>query len=100
MNTNIWGQPWLILLRIYTLSTIDSSQHKLTLMHMEETRSGHFRPLLREIALLMEYEVTKDFPTKTVTIQTPWLFTTGRVFDGHDVTIVPILELAWAWLMP
>lgn len=39
-------------------------QHKLTLMRMEETRSGHFRRLLREIALLMGYEVTKDFPPK------------------------------------
>ena len=67
-------------------------QHKLTLMRMEETRSGHFRRLLREIALLMGYEVTKDFPTKTVTIQTPVASTTGRVFDGHDVTIVPILR--------
>lgn len=67
-------------------------QHKLTLMRMEETRSGHFRLLLREIALLMGYELTKDFPTKTVTITTPMTETSGQVFDGHDITIVPILR--------
>lgn len=67
-------------------------QHKLTLMRMEETRSGQFRRLLREIALLMGYELTKDFPTKTVSITTPMTETTGQVFDGHDITIVPILR--------
>lgn len=67
-------------------------QHKLTLMRMEETHSGQFRLLLREIALLMGYELTKDFPTKTITIKTPITETTGRVFDGEDITIVPILR--------
>ena len=67
-------------------------QHKLTLMRMTETRSGQFRQLLREIALLMGYEVTKDFPTKEIKIQTPVSPTTGKVFDGEDVTIVPILR--------
>jgi uracil phosphoribosyltransferase len=67
-------------------------QHKLTLMRMEETRSGQFRRLLREIALLMGYDLTKDFPTKSVSINTPICETTGQVFDGHDITIVPILR--------
>lgn len=67
-------------------------QHKLTMMRMEETRSGHFRRLLREIALLMGYELTKDFPTKDIHIQTPVAPCTGKTFDGHDVTIVPILR--------
>lgn len=67
-------------------------QHKLTMMRMEETRSGHFRRLLREIALLMGYEITKDFPTKDVHIKTPVAPSIGKMFDGHDVTIVPILR--------
>ena len=67
-------------------------QHKLTLMRMEETPSGHFRELLRELTLFMGYELTKDFPTKSVSIKTPITQTTGRVFDGHDITIVPILR--------
>jgi len=67
-------------------------QHKLTLMRMEDTKSGQFRRLLREIALLMGYELTKDFPTKTVTIKTPITEMAGQIFDGNDVTIVPILR--------
>jgi uracil phosphoribosyltransferase len=67
-------------------------QHKLTLMRRTETKSEHFRQLLREIALLMGYDLTKDFPTKTVTIQTPMAQTTGQVFDGNDITIIPILR--------
>lgn len=67
-------------------------QHKLTLMRMEETKSGQFRKLLREIALLMGYELTKDFPTKSVTIQTPITQMEGKVFDGHDIAIIPILR--------
>lgn len=67
-------------------------QHKLTLMRRKDTKSEHFRQLLREIALLMGYDLTKDFPTKTVTIQTPMIETTGQVFDGHDITIIPILR--------
>lgn len=67
-------------------------QHKLTLMRMKETKSAQFRRSLREIALLMGYELTKDFPTKTITIQTPITETTGRVFDGSDIAIIPILR--------
>lgn len=67
-------------------------QHKLTLMRMEETKSGQFRQLLREITFLMGYELTKDFPTKAVTIKTPITETSGLVFDDHDVSIIPILR--------
>lgn len=67
-------------------------QHKLTLMRMEETKSGQFRQLLREITFLMGYELTKDFPTKSVPIKTPVAETTGQLFDDHDVSIIPILR--------
>lgn len=67
-------------------------QHKLTLMRMQETKSGQFRKLLREIALLMGYELTKDFPTKKITIQTPITETISPIFDGNDIAIVPILR--------
>ncbi len=67
-------------------------QHKLTLMRMHETKSGQFRRLLREIALLMGYEITKDFPTKPIEIETPLVKMSGQVFDGSDIAIVPILR--------
>lgn len=46
-------------------------QHKLTLMRRAETPTAEFRSLLREISMLMAYEVTRDLPLKEELIQTP-----------------------------
>lgn len=46
-------------------------EHKLTLMRDKNTGTQDFRTLLHEIALLMGYEVTRDFPTKLEDIETP-----------------------------
>ncbi len=48
-------------------------QHKLTIMRQKETGSKDFRELLKEIALLMGYEVTRDLPLAEVEIETPYL---------------------------
>ena len=46
-------------------------QHKLTLMRKAETSTAKFRTLLREISLLLAYEVTRDLPLKFEQIDTP-----------------------------
>lgn len=46
-------------------------QHKLTLMRRVDTSTAEFRSLLREISMLMAYEVTRDLPLKQELIQTP-----------------------------
>jgi uracil phosphoribosyltransferase len=46
-------------------------QHKLTLMRNAETSTTKFRILLKEISLLLAYEVTRDLPLKYEQIQTP-----------------------------
>jgi uracil phosphoribosyltransferase len=46
-------------------------QHKLTLMRRVETSTAKFRSLLKEISMLLAYEVTRDLPLKTERIQTP-----------------------------
>ena len=46
-------------------------QHKLTIMRDKNTGSKDFRELLKEIALLMGYEVTRDIPLEDVEIETP-----------------------------
>lgn len=46
-------------------------QHKLTLMRQVETYTHEFRKLLKEIAMLLAYEVTRDLPLKYEKIQTP-----------------------------
>jgi uracil phosphoribosyltransferase len=46
-------------------------QHKLTIMRQVETHTQDFRRLLKEIAMLLAYEVTRDLPLKTEKIKTP-----------------------------
>jgi uracil phosphoribosyltransferase len=46
-------------------------QHKLTLMRKAETSTTKFRNLLKEISLLLGYEVTRNLPLKYEEIQTP-----------------------------
>ncbi len=46
-------------------------QHKLTIMRLVETNTQDFRRLLKEISMLLAYEVTRDLPLKYESIQTP-----------------------------
>jgi uracil phosphoribosyltransferase len=46
-------------------------QHKLTLMRQAETSTAKFRVLLKEISLLLAYEVTRDLPIRYEMIKTP-----------------------------
>jgi uracil phosphoribosyltransferase len=46
-------------------------QHKLTIMRLASTHTQDFRRLLKEISMLLAYEVTRDLPLKYEPIQTP-----------------------------
>ena len=67
-------------------------QHKLTIMRDKETGSKDFRELLKEIALLMGYEVTRDVPLEDVEIETPICKTVAKRVSGRKLAIVPILR--------
>lgn len=67
-------------------------QHKLTIMRKKETTSGEFRRLLKEITLLMGYELTRDLPLEDVEIETPLEKTIGKQVSGKKIVIVPILR--------
>lgn len=67
-------------------------QHKLTIMRKKDTGTKEFRELLDEIAMLMGYEVTRDFPLKDVEIETPMEKMTAKQISGKKVAIVPILR--------
>ena len=67
-------------------------QHKLSLMRDKNTGVKDFRELLDEIAMLMAYEVTRDFPLKEVEIETPVATATTKVITGKTVAIIPILR--------
>lgn len=64
---------------------------KLTELRDFSTDHREFRALLDEIASLMVYEVTRDWPTKPKLVQTPLERTTGQVL-ARQVTLVPILR--------
>ena len=67
-------------------------QHKLTLMRCKETGTKDFRELLEEIAMLMAYEITRDFPLKEIDIETPVAKCKAKVLAGKKVGVVPILR--------
>ena len=67
-------------------------QHKLTLMRKKQTSSRDFRDLLREIGMLMGYEVTRDFPLRDIEIETPMQKTVAKEIATRKVVVVPILR--------
>ena len=46
-------------------------QHKLTFLRREETSTGGFRRLVKEISQMLAFEVTRDLPTENIRIFTP-----------------------------
>lgn len=48
-------------------------QHKLTILRDKETGSKDFRELLKEISMLMGYELTRDLPLTEIEIETPMM---------------------------
>ncbi|MCC2955481.1 uracil phosphoribosyltransferase [Massilia sp. IC2-477] len=67
-------------------------QHKLSHMREHDTSTRTFRELLREITLLMGYEITRDLPLTTRTVQTPLVTIEAPVIAGKKLAIVPILR--------
>jgi uracil phosphoribosyltransferase len=67
-------------------------QHKLTLMRDKATPTVLFRQLLKEIALLMGYEITRELPLTQEPIDTPLARMDAPVIAGKKVAIVAILR--------
>lgn len=67
-------------------------QHKLTLMREKDTSTASFRQLLREISLLLAYEVTRELPMTTKRIETPLEPMDAPVIEGKKLALVSILR--------
>ena len=67
-------------------------QHKLTLMRDQSTTTQNFRQLLREIAMLLGYEITRDLALAPRQVTTPLAEHEGRMISGKKLAIVPILR--------
>lgn len=67
-------------------------QHKLSMMRFKGCEQKQFRSALKEISLLMGYEITRDLPLTTREIETPLQLMKAPVLAGDRPAIVPILR--------
>lgn len=67
-------------------------QHKLTEARRKETGAPAFRHLIREIAMLLAYEATRDLPLTEVEIETPVAAMMAPVLAGKLPCLVSILR--------
>ncbi len=67
-------------------------QHKISIIRDKNTNTKDFRELIDEIAMLMVYEATKDFPLTEVEIETPVAKTKTKMLTDKKVSLVPILR--------
>jgi len=67
-------------------------QHKLTHMRDKNASTHRFRELLREITLLMGYELTRDLPLTSTRIETPMQEMEAPVIAGRKLAVVPVLR--------
>ena len=67
-------------------------QHKLTIMRDKTTSTAGFRQLLREIALLLTYEVTRDLALTTTRIETPLSPMDAPILKGKKPVFASILR--------
>ena len=67
-------------------------QHKLTIMRNKDTSTAGFRRLLREIAHLLCYEVTRDLELETIPIETPMGEMEAPTIKGKKLVFASILR--------
>ncbi|MFV0492054.1 MAG: uracil phosphoribosyltransferase [Pseudorhodobacter sp.] len=67
-------------------------QHKLSLMRDKSTSTAGFRQLLREISLLLAYEVTRELDMTTRRVETPLELMDAPVLEGKKLALISILR--------
>src|SRR5579862_5859055 len=67
-------------------------QHKLSLMRAQDTPTGAFRQLMREVGLLLGYEAARDLPLGETEIETPLERARLPILAGKKLCLVSILR--------
>ena len=67
-------------------------QHKLTLIRDKSISTKSFRELLKEIGVLLCYEVTRDLPLTEVEVETPLAQMKSAKIAGKKLVFVPVLR--------
>ena len=66
--------------------------HKLTLMREKDASTVKFRTLLREISMLLAYEVLRDLELEDVEIETPVAPMTAKMLAGKKLCFISVLR--------
>lgn len=67
-------------------------QHKLTIMRNKQTSTAGFRRLLREISLLLGYEVTRELELTSTRIDTPLQPMDAPTLEGKKLVFASVLR--------
>jgi uracil phosphoribosyltransferase len=67
-------------------------QHKIAMIRDKNTSAKDFRDLIKEIAGLMVYEITRNLPVVPIKVETPIAVTDAVTCEGRSLAIVPILR--------
>ena len=67
-------------------------QHKLTLLREKDASTKSFRELLKEVGMLLCYEVTRDLPLAEVDIETPLAHMKSPQLAGKKLVFAPVLR--------
>jgi uracil phosphoribosyltransferase len=67
-------------------------QHKLTLIRDKDISTKSFRELLKEIGMLLCYEITRDLPLTDTEIDTPLARIVSPQIAGKKLVFAPILR--------
>ena len=67
-------------------------KHKLSLMRDRNTTTAEFRRLMREVGMLLAYELTRDLDLEMRQIETPLVSLDAPVLHGKKLVFAPILR--------
>lgn len=67
-------------------------KHKISILRDVNTGSNEFRSIIKEIAMILAYEASKDLELEEYEVETPITKTTGYKLSGKKLGIVPILR--------
>jgi uracil phosphoribosyltransferase len=67
-------------------------QHKLTLLRKKSISTKSFRELLKEIGMLLCYEITRDLPLIDIDIETPLAHMKSPQIAGKKLVFAPVLR--------
>jgi uracil phosphoribosyltransferase len=87
---------------MHNLTVVDHPlvQHKVTLIREKDGSTARFRRLLREISLLLGYEVLRDLPLTSRRIETPLETMDSPEIEGKKLALISILRAGNGMLEP